>query len=90
LVLLLQVRFLLHAPLQLASVLFAASSAAVVCEPLSTHSSSLQCMALVSGMQLTLGLVLPSALVCYLDSRKGSRTCMPHMQAKRWLVPPHG
>lgn len=82
-----QVRFFLHAPLQLASVLFAATSTPDLCGMLLQSTSSLRCIGLISGLQLTLGLLVPSVLVYFLESRSG-RTFMPHMQAKRWLLSP--
>ncbi len=81
-----QVRFFLHAPLQLASVLFAATSTPDVCGSLlQGNTSSLRCIGMISVLQLSLGLLLPSAIVYYLEGRGGSRSFMPHMQAKRWL-----
>jgi hypothetical protein len=82
-----QVRFFLHAPLQLASVLFAATSTPDICGMFFESTSSLRCIGIVSALQLTLGLVLPSVMVYFLESRSG-RCFMPHMQAKRWLLHP--
>jgi hypothetical protein len=82
-----QVRFFLHAPLQLASVLFAATSTPDICGLFFESTSSLRCIGIVSALQLTLGLVLPSAMVYFLESRSG-RCFMPHMQAKLWLPHP--
>ena len=53
-----QVRFFLHAPLQLASVLFAATSTPDICGMFFESTSSLRCIGIVSALQLTLGLVL--------------------------------
>jgi len=82
-----QVRFFLHAPLQLASVLFAATSTPDICGAFFQATSSLRCIGIISGVQLSLGLVLPSIMVYCLESRSG-RVFMPHMQAKRWLLHP--
>eukprot|EP00878_Enallax_costatus_P017333 GHUV01018204.1.p1 GENE.GHUV01018204.1~~GHUV01018204.1.p1 ORF type:complete len:568 (+),score=175.64 GHUV01018204.1:651-2354(+) len=79
----LQVRFFLHAPLQLASVLFAATTTPDICGALLDNTSSVRCIGIVSGLQLTLGLVLPSLLVYCLES-KPNHAFLPHMQAKRW------
>jgi len=57
----LQMRFLLHAPLQLASVLFAASSTTEVCGRFFASNTSLGCMGAVSLMQLSLGVFIPGA-----------------------------
>ena len=56
-----QMRFLLHAPLQLASVLFAASSTTEVCGRFFASNTSLGCMGAVSLMQLSLGVFIPGA-----------------------------
>lgn len=54
-----QMRFLLHAPLQLASVLFAASSTTEVCGRFFASNTGLGCMGAVSLMQLSLGVFIP-------------------------------
>ncbi|GAB4823699.1 hypothetical protein N2152v2_010745 [Parachlorella kessleri] len=58
-----QMRFFLHAPLQLASVLFAASSTTDVCSLLLSSTTGLGCMSLVSLLQLSVGVVIPSLMV---------------------------
>lgn len=83
----LQVRFFLHAPLQLASVLFAATSTPDICGAFFDSTSSLRCIGIISAVQLSLGLVLPSLMVYFLEGRSG-RVFLPHMQAKRWLLHP--
>jgi hypothetical protein len=83
----LQVRFFLHAPLQLASVLFAATSTPDVCGAFFDSTSSFRCVGIVSMVQLSLGLVLPSLMVYLLEGRPG-RVFLPHMQAKRFLMHP--
>jgi hypothetical protein len=83
----LQVRFFLHAPLQLASVLFAATSTPDICGAFFDSTSSLRCVGIISAVQLSLGLVLPSLMVYLLEGRSG-RVFLPHMQAKRWLLHP--
>lgn len=60
---LLQMRFFLHAPLQLASVLFAASSTTDVCSRFLSSTTGLGCMSLVSLLQLSVGVVIPSLMV---------------------------
>lgn len=82
-----QVRFFLHAPLQLVSVLFAATSTSDICGRLLDGTSGLRCIAVISALQLSLGLLLPAALVHFLEAR-GGRCFLPHMQAKRWLLHP--
>lgn len=83
-----QVRFFLHAPLQLASVLFAATSTPDICGAFfDSSTSSLRCIGIISAVQLSLGLVLPSLMVYLLEGRSG-RVFLPHMQAKRWLLHP--
>ncbi|KAF6257539.1 hypothetical protein COO60DRAFT_1523258 [Scenedesmus sp. NREL 46B-D3] len=83
----LQVRFFLHAPLQLASVLFAATSTPDICGAFFDSTSSLRCIGIISAVQLSLGLVLPSLMVYLLEGRS-RRAFLPHMQAKRWLLHP--
>lgn len=83
----LQVRFFLHTPLQLASVLFAATSTPDICGRFFETTDSLRCIGIISMLQLSLGLVLPSVLVYFLESRTG-HGFMPHMQVKRWLLQP--
>ena len=65
----LQMRFLLHAPLQLASVLFAASSTTEVCGRFFSTTTSLGCMGAVSLMQLSLGVFIPGIMCHLLDMR---------------------
>lgn len=77
----------MHAPLQLASVLLAAASTTEVCNAVLGESISMACMSLISLMQLSLGLAVPGAILFALDSRT-TRTFMPHVQARRWLVHP--
>lgn len=80
-------RFLLHAPLQLASVLFAASATTEVCGLLYGSTSGLGCMGTVSFMQLSLGVVVPSLLQHVLDLHSpAGKPYLPHVQAKRWLL----
>lgn len=83
-----QVRFFLHTPLQLVSVLFAATSTPDICGRFFETTNSLRCIGIISVLQLSLGLVLPSVLVFFLESRSG-RGFMPHMQVKRWLMQPY-
>ena len=82
-----QVRFFLHTPLQLASVLFAATSTPALCGRLWGRTDSLACAASVSALQLALGLALPGALVYVLEGRTG-RGFMPHVAVKRPLLHP--
>ncbi|KAI3431605.1 hypothetical protein D9Q98_004655 [Chlorella vulgaris] len=84
-----QTRFLLHAPLQLASVLFAASSTTEVCGRFFASNTSLGCMGAVSVMQLSLGVFVPG-LMCHLLDMRGAadKPYLPHVQAKRWLLQP--
>jgi hypothetical protein len=84
-----QMRFLLHAPLQLASVLFAASSTTEVCGRFFASNTSLGCMGAVSLMQLSLGVFIPG-IMCHLLDMRGSpdKPYLPHVQAKRWLLQP--
>lgn len=80
-------RFLLHAPLQLASVLFAASSTTEVCGRFFASTTSLGCMGAVSFMQLSLGVFLPGLMCHLLDMRStADKPYLPHVQAKRWLL----
>ncbi|KAF8070963.1 mug157-like protein [Scenedesmus sp. PABB004] len=59
-----QVRFFLHAPLQLVSVLFVATSTPDVCDALvAGGAASLRCVGAMAALQLSLGLVLPSVVV---------------------------
>lgn len=81
-----QMRFLLHAPLQLASVLFAASSTTEVCGRFFASNTSLGCMGAVSLMQLSLGVLIPSIMCHLLDMRSTDKPYLPHVQAKRWLL----
>jgi hypothetical protein len=78
-------RFLLHAPLQLASVLFAASSTTEVCGRFFASTTSLGCMGAMSLMQLSLGVLLPSIMCHALDMRSaaGARR---HAAAPRLLA----
>ena len=62
-------RFLLHAPLQLASVLFAASSTSEVCGRFFASNTGLGCMGAVSLMQLSLGVFIPGIMCHLLDMR---------------------
>ena len=82
-----QVRFFLHAPLQLVSVFFAAASTSDMCSALYSSIPGVGCIGVISALQLSLGLLLPSLVVHCLDS-KGTPTYMPHVQAKRWLPHP--
>ena len=84
----LHVRFFLHAPLQLASVLFAASATTDVCTRIFASTSGLGCMSVVSALQLSLGVVVPSVLVHVLEMRvsPGDKPQLPHVQAKRWML----
>jgi hypothetical protein len=83
----LQVRFFLHAPLQLASVLFAAMSTPEICGAFFESTSNVRCVGILSALQLSLGLLLPSVCVYFMEGRPG-RAFLPHMQAKRWLLNP--
>lgn len=80
-------RFLLHAPLQLASVLFAASSTTEVCGRFFASTTSLGCMGAVSFMQLSLGVFLPGLMCHLLDMRstagEAAGACM-HRCKRRW------
>lgn len=80
------IRFFLHAPLQLASVLLAASATTDVCSRLLAAPSGVRCMGVVSALQLSLGVVLPAVLSHTLDARYGAKRLLPHVQAKRWLL----
>jgi hypothetical protein len=62
-------RFLLQAPMQLASVVFAAASTSTVCTAAFASTQGLGCMGLMSALQLSVGVVLPSALIQIMDSR---------------------
>lgn len=77
-----QVRFFLHAPLQLASVLFAAMSTPEICGAFFESTSNIRCVGIVSAVQLSLGLLLPSICVYFCEGRP-CRAFLPHMQAKR-------
>eukprot|EP00887_Chlorella_sp_A99_P000529 scaffold17.g529.t1 len=81
-------RFFLHAPLQLASVLFAASSTTKVCSRFFASTTGLGCMSAVSLVQLSLGVFVPTLLGQLLDARSaGDKPAfLPHVQAKRWLL----
>lgn len=79
-------RFLLHAPLQLASVLFAAASTTQVCGRFFASTTSLGCMGAVSLMQLSLGVFIPGIMCHVLDMRSTDKPYLPHVQAKRWLL----
>ena len=83
-------RFFLQAPLQMASVLLAASSTSGVCSALLGSRSSLHCLGVISMLQLSLGLLLPSAVIWALEAKTGraGHTFMPHCVAKRWLLRP--
>ena len=81
-----RVRSLLHAPLQLASVLFAAAATTDLCTWAFGSVAGARCMGAVSLLQLSLGVGLPAVLVHVLDSRAGAKPYLPHVQAKRWLV----
>lgn len=83
-----KVRSLLHAPLQLASVLFAAASTTDLCTRAFGSTTGLRCMGAVSLLQLSIGVGLPSVLVHVLDARAAGKKYLPHVQAKRWLVQP--
>lgn len=84
-----QVRSFLHAPLQLASVVFAAATTTDLCSALFGGVFGLRCMGVMSLMQLSLGVVVPSLLVHVLEMRNsGQKPYLPHVQAKRWLL--HG
>ena len=85
--LLLQVRFFLHAPLQLATVLLAAATAQHICTAVQASTSGAACLSLISAQQLVLGLLVPSFLTFMLDFRVG-KNYMPHIQAKSWAVIP--
>ena len=85
--LLLQVRFFLHAPLQLATVLLAAATAQHMCTAVQTSTSGAACLSLIGVQQLVLGLLIPSFLTFMLDFRVGT-AYMPHIQAKSWAVIP--
>ncbi len=80
-----QVRFFLHAPLQLATVLLAAASAHSVCTAVQANTTGAACLSLISALQMLLGLLVPSFLTFMLDFRVGSGY-MPHVQAKCWLI----
>lgn len=81
----LQVHLFLHAPLQLTSVVFAASSTSHVCSTMLSSTRGLECLGLISILQLSVGVITPAILVFALDLRT-SRTFLPHVQAKRWLL----
>lgn len=82
-----QVRFFLHAPLQLATVLLAAATAQHICTAVQASTSGTACLSLISAQQLVLGLLIPSFLTFMLDFRVGT-AYMPHIQAKSWAVIP--
>jgi hypothetical protein len=82
----LQVRFFLHAPLQLASVLFAALSTPNICGAVFESTNNIRCIGLVSALQVSLGLVVPSLCVWLLEGRSGpGRQFLPHAQVKPQL-----
>ncbi len=84
-----QVRSFLHAPLQLASVLFTAATTTDLCSSLFGGALGLRCMSAMSLLQLSLGVVAPAVLVAVLEARSvGEKPYLPHVQAKRWLL--HG
>ncbi|KAL3144765.1 hypothetical protein ABBQ38_001880 [Trebouxia sp. C0009 RCD-2024] len=83
----LKVRFFLHAPLQLVTVLLAAASAQHVCSAVQATTGGAACLSLISAQQLFLGLLIPSVLMFVLDYRVGSGY-MPHIQAKHWAHMP--
>lgn len=82
-----QVRFFLHAPLQLVTVLLAAASAQHICSAVHATGGGAACLSLISAQQLILGLLIPSVLMFALDYRVGSGY-MPHIQAKHWAHMP--
>lgn len=86
----LRVRALLHAPLQLASVVFSAASTPQVCDKaFGVEPTGLRCMAAVSLMQFTVGVLLPSIMIHIVDLRVSTaKHYLPHVQAKRVLM--HG
>lgn len=81
-------RFFVQAPLQLTSVLVAAMSVPPVCVGLLESSTSdARCVVAVSCLQLTLGLLLPAALVFVADELRLGRSFVPHVQTKKkWLA----
>ena len=81
-----QVRFFLHAPLQLATVLLAAASAHHICTAVQANTTGAACLSLVSALQMLLGLLVPSFLTFMLDFRVSS-SYLPHVQAKYRLIP---
>lgn len=82
----LKVRFFLHAPLQLATVLLAAASAHHICTAVQANTTGAACLSLVSALQMLLGLLVPSFLTFMLDFRVSS-SYLPHVQAKYRLIP---
>ena len=83
----LQVRFFLHAPLQLATVLLAAASAHRICTAVQASTSGAACLSLISSFQMVMGLLIPSFLTFMLDFRVGTSS-LPHVQAKSWAALP--
>ncbi len=81
-----QVRFFLHAPLQLATVLLAAASAHHTCTAVQANTTSAACLNLISALQMLLGLLVPSFLTFVLDFRMSS-SYLPLVQAKYSLIP---
>ncbi|DBA75798.1 hypothetical protein WJX77_002902 [Trebouxia sp. C0004] len=82
----LKVRFFLHAPLQLATVLLAAASAHHICTAVQANTTGAACLSLISALQMLLGLLVPSFLTFMLDFRVSS-SYLPHVQAKYRLIP---
>lgn len=83
----LRMRALLHAPLQLASVLFAAASTTQLCTQAFGEPKGLRCMGAVSLLQLLLGVLLPSLAAHLVDLKASTgKHHLPHVQAKRGLL----
>ena len=80
-----QVRFFLHAPLQLVTVLMAAASARDICGVVQASTNGAACLSLISALQMLWGLLIPSFLTFMLDFRV-STGFIPHVQAKTWLT----
>ena len=81
-----QMRFLLHAPLQLASVLFAASSTSEVCGRFFASNTGLGCMGAVSLMQLSLGVFIPGIMCHLLDMRSTGEQRHPRARARETML----
>lgn len=76
---------LLHAPLQIVTLCFAASSASRLCTSTQGGPLVVACMGGVMLFQAALGLLVPVVLACSLQRDK-CRSFMPHVQPRRALL----